>query len=67
MVWSTLSRSTATLAHAASGLHDAVDALHGWLSRGGFLPEAWERPFGVGYGRNRVREAVERARRDGAS
>lgn len=27
-------------------LRDEVEALDGWLSRGGFLPAEWERPGG---------------------
>ncbi len=31
------------LAHAAD-LADAFEALDGWLSKGGFLPESWRQP-----------------------
>lgn len=28
---------------AAAALHDAIGDLDEWLSRGGFLPDAWQR------------------------
>lgn len=34
---------------------ECARALDGWLSKGGFLPAAWERPFGVAHSRNRDR------------
>lgn len=33
--------SSLDVANAADELAEAFDALDGWLSRGGFLPDAW--------------------------
>lgn len=35
--------SGADIHYDANELAEAVQALHGWLSRGGFLPSQWER------------------------
>lgn len=39
----------------ADEIAEYFDAVDEWLSKGGFLPSAWERPFGVAHSRNRDR------------